>query len=427
MELEQAEASAVGETAGVAPGRRVLPAWRPGDREFVALITFSHAVQHVYAASLPLVYPYVVAQFHVSYALLGLVLGASGVVGGLLQGAAGLMERASARRLLVGQNLLLAGSTVAAGAAPGFALFGAARCFGQVVASPQHPVGSAALSHRFPERRATVLSWHVIGGSLGTISVPLVASLVIAHWGWRASLFVFAVPMALGGLLLALRLREKVEGHAAAPTRATADVPLRAALLRRSTVLVLVSATLAAGGRGLGVLNAYVPSYLRSGLGLGTVMVGVIFTVLLLGSVVGPVVAGQVSDRLGRRKVVLAAYALGAAAIAVFGVAGSHVPLLLVSGLLVGIFAYAESPLLQSVFSDAVQGTAQRAAFGIFFAVAYGFGSIWATVIGKVIDAAGFHAAFLVMAGSFVAAGAALLFAGDIDAVHIVAGGAADD
>ena len=46
-----------------------------GGRELVGLVSVSHALQHLYVAVLPLTYPLVVAEFHVSYTALGLVLG----------------------------------------------------------------------------------------------------------------------------------------------------------------------------------------------------------------------------------------------------------------------------------------------------------------------------------------------------------------
>jgi len=82
-----------------------------------------------------------------------------------------------------------------------------------------------------------------------------------------------------------------------------------------------------------------------------------------------------------------------------------------VLGVLVGAFAYAESPLLQALYADAVTGAPRQAAFGIYFAIAYGAGSLWVIVLGWEIDHLGFTAAFWTMAGSFAAAAAVLLLA----------------
>jgi MFS family permease len=378
-----------------------------GGRELIGLVSVSHALQHLYVAVLPLTYPLVIAEFHVSYTALGVVLGVVGAVGGFLQGAAGLYQRVSARLVLAVQNLLLAANMVLLGTAPAYPIFGFGQFIGGVVSSPQHPVGNAVLSRRFPERSGTVLGWHTTGGNVGTLVIPLVASLVIVRWGWRAALLAVAAPIAVGGLIVAARLRE---GPAAAGGGSgAAGAGLRAAVLRRDTIAIIAAGTIAAGGRGLGVVSAFVPAYLRGGLGLPQVTVGLIFTVILAGSVVGPIAAGQLADRRGRRQVSIAAYLAGGVVLGLFGMAGASIPALLVLGVLVGAFVYAESPLLQALYADAIGDAPRQAAFGIYFAISYGAGSLWVIVLGWTIDHLGFTAAFWTMAGSFAAAAAVLL------------------
>lgn len=404
------------------------PARPTGRLANLGVVTFSHAVQHVYVAALALTYPFVVAEFGISYGTLGLLLGTAGVVGGLMQAAAGLVRRVSARVLLTAQNLGLAVAALLAAVSPGFAMFSAARMVGAFTSWPQHPVGSAYLTGRFPDRRGFALSWHTTGGSIGTLVVPLTAGALIAGWGWRVSLAVFAAIMMVSGLLVLAGLRERRTvrepgGDEAGrvdepdePAEPAATLSLRSVLRRRTVVAVLLASTIAAAGRGLGALTTYVPAYLRDEVHLGPVQVGAVFTVLVVGSVVGPVVAGHLSDRLDRRRVLLIVYLIGAAALAAFALVGASLVALAVVGLLVGVFAYAESPLLQSLFSDGVQGANSRMAFGMYFAIAYGVGSLWLAGIGAIIDRAGFHAAFFSMAASFVVAGAVVLLARPRDA-----------
>jgi MFS family permease len=167
---------------------------------------------------------------------------------------------------------------------------------------------------------------------------------------------------------------------------------------------VLAAATIAAGGRGLGTLSTYIPAYLRSGLHLPTLTVGTLFTVVMAASIAGPVAGGILADRFGRVRTLFVTYLAAAAALAGFGYAGRHLAMLAVLGVCVGLLAYAESPLLQAVFSDLTGDGAARTAFGAFFAISYGLGSLWTAVIGWVISTAGFPAAFAVMAASFAAA-----------------------
>jgi MFS family permease len=414
------------------------------------VVTFSHAVQHFYPAALAVTYPFVVSGLHVSYGELGVVVGAAGVVGGLLQVAAGFFEAVSARLLLALQNVGLAVATALGAAAPSFAVFGAARCLGAVVSWPQHPVGAAVLTKRFPHRRAFALSWHVAGGSIGTVMVPLAVAAVIAKAGWRSGLGVVTLPLLAGGVLVAWRLKDPDRSSVArgpadrrrngdagdvgdvgvpgatgdarerdsgrdggdpAPQVGGAGRPgglaaFRTLLRRRDVVGALAAGTLAAGGRGLGTLTTYVPAYLRSSLHLSALAVGGVFTVVVVGSIAGPVVAGHLADRVGRRAVLVIVYLLGAVAIAAFTHVGSALAPLALVGLAVGVFAYAESPLVQAVFSERAAGTLEQTAFGLFFAVAYGVGSLWVMLVGYLVDATGFQVAFAVMAASFVAAAA---------------------
>ncbi len=397
-------------------GRAPAPGSRT-DVEQLAVVTFSHAVQHIYVAGLSVASPFVVTSLHVSYGALGVVLGVAGVVGGLLQGLAAFSTGISARLLLTLQNFGMAAASLV-GAAAGFAAFGAARCVGGIVSWPQHPVGSAVLTSRFPTRRAYALGWHVAGGSIGTAVIPIAVSALIASYGWRVGVAFLAAPIALGGVLVAWKLKDPEPGGAgpagqvgtgpAVPTSQPAGSGhlelVRGILRSRQAVGALIAGTLAAGGRGLGTLAVFVPAYLKSGLHLQALTLGTLFTVLILGSIAGPVLAGHVADRLGRRPVLLVVYVIGAATIAAFVLVGRDLLALGAVGLLIGIFAYAESPLLQAVFADGLDDASHQRAFGYYFAVSYGVGSLWTIALGEIIDTAGFRWAFFVMAASFLAA-----------------------
>jgi MFS family permease len=382
----------------------------PQDRRALVTMTLGHGIQHFYVAGLAVTYPFVVEQFHISYAVLGAVLTVAGLAGGLLQGAAGLLRGMSAKVVLTLQNCGLAAAALLGGVAPGFGLFGGARVLGAVASWPQHPVGSSYLSERFPHRRATVLSWHTAGGSFGTVVVPLIASAVIATAGWRWALFVLAIALGLGALLMAVALPPDVTSKSTDAEGGSRPKPasLRDLLRRREVVAVLVASTIAAGGRGLGTLSAFLPAYLRSGLHLSPLTVGVLFSLVMAASIGGPLLGGVLADRHGRTRTLITTYVAGAAALVGFAWVGANLVAVAVLGVCVGLLAYTESPLLQSVFSDLTAEGSSRSAFGAFFAIAYGVGSLWTALLGWIITVAGFAPAFTVMAGSFLAAAAVI-------------------
>lgn len=401
--------------------------WRPGDRGQVAVVAFSHAVQHSYVAVLGIAYPFVLADFGASYAVLGLFLGAASLMGALMQGMAGMVKRTSTRVLLGSQNAAIGLVTAVAALSPGIVFFGVARVMGSFATWPQHPIGSAHLTERVPHKRGFVLAAHFTGGNIGTLVTPLIAGAIIAGLGWRWTLACFAAFMAAASLLTVARLdpvrlaasgappvkpgaadpADAAPGGAAADTRPD-TVRLRRALRSKQAVAVLAAGTISAAGRGLGVLTTYVPAYLRDGLGKPAVLIGIIVATMTAGAIVGPLVCGQLSDRVSRRAILLVLYGGGAVSLVWFVLVGASPYLLAIVGLAVGVFTASEQPIRQALFSDAMQGVPPRAAFGAFFAISQSLGAVWLTALGAIITYAGFQAAFATMAGSFVVAGAVI-------------------
>ena len=118
----------------------------------------------------------------------------------------------------------------------------------------------------------------------------------------------------------------------------------------------------------------------------------------------GPGIGGHLSDKLGRRPVLLALYFFGAAALAGFVLVGSNPIILATMGFAVGVFSYSEQPIRQALFSDVMQGVDARKAFGAYFAISQSVGALWITALGIMITTLGFNSAFYTMAASFIAA-----------------------
>jgi MFS family permease len=114
----------------------------------------------------------------------------------------------------------------------------------------------------------------------------------------------------------------------------------------------------------------------------------------------------------GRRLMLLVFYGSSALTTLFFLVVASPgmpfwlIPLALI---LMGFAVYAESPLLQAYLADEASPAIRDTAFGLYFALAFGVGSVWSAILGWEIDQFGFDAAFLTMAFSYVVAGLLLL------------------
>ena len=378
----------------------------------LALLAIAHAAIHAQSALMPLVYPIVIVEYGLNERDIGTFIAVTTAVGGSMQLAYGFLTRYVARpALLAGGQLIFGTSLLIGGLSQSIAQLLAAISAARIGASPQHPVGNALLSDAFPqERRGFAISAHISGGNIGTILVPFVGGALLVAIGWQATLALFGIPAILIGLLIAIFVRED---HAAYRRRARASGSVRQHLRevvgRRDLRLILGASLVAAGGRGLDIVAPFMVLYLSGPLGLDDGTVRLLYALLLAGAVIGPIIAGILSDRLGRRPTLVVYYLLSAVGILAFLAAGANVLFLVPLLLPFGTAVFSESPVLQAYLADRAAGPLRDVAFSVYFTFAFGIGALWAFIIGSVVDAFGYPIAFGVMAASYVAAAVLLV------------------
>jgi MFS family permease len=373
----------------------------------LGLLALGHAVIHAQSALLPLIYPIVIIEYSLNPRDIGLFIAVTTAVGGTMQLFYGFLTRWIARPLLLaGGQVIFGASMIVSGLAQSVGQLLAGISAARIGASPQHPVGNALLSDAFPEqRRGFAISAHISGGNVGTVLVPFVGGALLASVGWHATLALFGVPALAVGLLLALNVREDAQAYrAAARDAGSVRGQVRAVLGRRDLRLILGAALIAAGGRGLDIVAPFMLLYLRGPLGIDEATTGWLYALLLIGAVVGPLLAGWISDRFGRRQTLVSYYLLSAAGILAFLAAGANLWLLAPLLLPFGTAVFSESPVLQAYLADRASGPVRDVAFSVYFTFAFGIGAFWAIVIGNVVATWGYPVAFGVMAGSYLAA-----------------------
>jgi MFS family permease len=404
-----------------------LAALPPADaRANLITISAAHAVLHGVSILMPLIFPILHDQYGFSYTQIGLIGTVSGLAGGLLQLVFGYLSRSVPRKVLIGVgNLVVALATFMTATAVTFLPWLGWSSLRGVGGAPQHPAGNSILADSYgARRRGFAIAGHVAGGNVGTLLVPFIGAALIKAFGWQPTLMIFALPGLAAGSAVLLLTREPARPAAkpeAKPAAASSARPLGeriasllAPLRHRGVMLVIIASLVAAGGRGLGILTKYLPLYLLGPIKLPQATVTGLYTLLLAGSVAGPLLAGRVSDRTGRRPMLLVSYGLAALFTllvpVVFGAGAPLVALIVEIGLL-GLVVYCESPLLQAYLVDNSEPAQRDAAMGWYFTLAFGIGSLWDVILGSAIDRTGsFLPAFLLMAVSYVAAAAILLF-----------------
>jgi len=376
---------------------------------FLALVTTGHFVVHWYNQMLALSLPFLRADLGLSEVQVGSlttvqmgVNSAANLPSGYLGDAFrryGALVLASAI-LSFGLGVFLLGWSPAYG----WALVGAG--FVGLGIALWHPSAMGSLSLRFPERRGMALSVHGMGASLGDAVAPLVVGGLFSLLAWRGVLMGHLVPAgvialllvrALGGYYREYRIRPSLRAYAG-------DIGV---LFRRAQVLaVLASGALNSMAR-LAILSFF-PLYLRESLGYSAFLLGVYLTLLHVMGLVSQPVMGPLSDRVGRKAVLVPAFLTMSLLYLLVLVTRSGVALGVVVGAL-GLFFYAILNVVQSALMDVAPEGVQASTMGVLQLVAQPFALFSPILAGWLIGRWGLPVVFVYAASATLLAGLVLV------------------
>ncbi len=194
---------------------------RGTDIKVIGLVGAAHFVSHIFGLVLPPVMPFLRTEMNVSYTELGLVVALFNAISGILQTPAGfLVDRSSARNVLVGGMLLGSAALAAAVVMPNFLMFAAMFAVLGIANTVYHPADYALLSSRIsPGWMSQAFSIHIFAGFIGSALTPAIMVALALQFGWRGAF----LAMALLGALVAvgvLLFGDVLSGHEAARAKA---------------------------------------------------------------------------------------------------------------------------------------------------------------------------------------------------------------
>lgn len=255
-----------------------------------------------------------------------------------------------------------------------------------------------------PTMRGRASSLWATGFLLGNVIGPLVGGglLVISL---RAPFLVYAALLVAVVGLSALLLRNRTHETAAAVAAAGPPARFRVALVHPTYRAALV-ASFANGWTVFGVRVALVPLLVVEALGQPESWSGIALAVFAAGNAVTLVVAGRLTDRIGRRPPVLAGLAVSAAATGALGFVTSP-PLFLGVSLVAGMGSGLVNPPMNAAVADVIGSRARGGTVLAGFQMASDTGAIIGPVLaGALAESVGYPTAFAVTgAVSLVALG----------------------
>jgi MFS transporter, FSR family, fosmidomycin resistance protein len=374
-------------------------------RVMLHLSNVSHAVNHFQNQMMTMLYPYIMADLGMSYTAVGVLSAICSVLNSICQGAYGFLTPFFSRCKLLGfGNLGIALGTLMSGLAPSYPAMIVARGVASVGSSAQHPVGYSILASYFPKNRGAVMALNTSVSNVGTLVATPLATALLLIMGWRQIFFVVTIASVVMGVVYFFFRDYGMPNRSGSGRSRLAEGfgSYRRMLKDRNMMLIACVFMIGGAGRDGGVNQIYFAPHLANDFGYSKLTIGILITAISVGSIVGPIFFGWLSDRFSRVRMLQVSLALSCAGTLWVAHLGPGVAMLFVSLLLYSAFTSSRGTQTQAIVADSASNEDRDAAFSLYFLLGFLSQPFWVLVTGFLMDSAGFATALTLLSGTYV-------------------------
>lgn len=378
----------------------------------------AHFSHHVCTGVLIPLLPILRETFGLNYFQSGILVSSFSLAYGLGQVPAAMLADRFGRRLIIILGLLIISFTgIGVSVTQTFwqmALFFIAM---GLIGGTYHAPASSYISQSLPSAiRGRALGMHVTGGSASFLVTPAMAlGLATLFDSWRIPFFVLALPALLVGTLLWLTTGETESDfdnvsetdNNTVHNSGDQDLIPWSQIIRAIGIIAGLSMTMQIV---FASVNSYLPLYMVDHHGISTKYAGLVVSLIAGTGIVGAPLGGALSDRFGRKRVILGCLILAGPLF--FAVTRSPFGLpLILSLMLYGMAISARMPTMESLIADVAPVGRRTTVLGIYFFLGMETAGLMTPVVGRFIDIYGLDPVLTGLAAGLSVVGViALLF-----------------
>jgi MFS transporter, FSR family, fosmidomycin resistance protein len=391
----------------------VLTGSRLGASRELWLITIGHALTHWYPATFYLLLPLIGNELGLTYSQIGLIMTCQYIAAAVANVPGGVLVDTIGRKgLLMAVSLFWVGFPyLLIGFSHGYLMLLVCVALVGFGNSLWHPTAIPTLGQRYPERKGLVLSLHGMGGNVGDAIAPVVIGAALAVFTWREVVVMNVVPGLVVALLMfvflgSMRLgAKKADGES--QTLAQYWKGMRELLRNRALILLSTGSTFRSMTQT--ALLTFLPVYLANQMGYSPFVVGACLFALQAAGFAAAPIAGHLSDRMGRRSIVMGSMATTAVVLVAMAVSGGSIVFVALVAVL-GFFLYAIRPVIQAWMLEAAPKNMGGSSIGILFGAQAIGAAVGPLAAGMVADREGLLATFYFLAATIVVANVFIVF-----------------
>ena len=356
----------------------------------VAVVSTAHAVHDTYTAFLPALLPVLIEKFTLTNAAAGL-LSVFMQLPSLLQPFIGhLADHANLRLLVILTPAITGAAMSLLSIAPGYGLLAFLLVLAGTSSAALHAVGPVMGSTFSGSKLGRGMSFWMVGGELGRALGPLITVTAISY------LTLERLPwLMLAGLLTSFFLASKLKTITTQSSKSGPQIEWREALRNMSGVMVPLTFIVFIRSMMSATLTTFLPMFLTFE-GSSLFMAGASLTILQISGMAGAFLAGGLSDRFGRRRMLVISFTATPIFMFLFlqSSGAFQIPLLI----LMGFFAIAITPVIMAIVLENYPGN-RSFANGVYMAVSFVIQALAILLVGFLSDLVDLRFTFMISAG----------------------------
>lgn len=356
----------------------------------VAVASTAHAVHDTYSAFLPAFLPVFIEKFTLTNTAAGL-LSVFLSIPSLLQPFIGhLADRKNLRLLIIFTPAISGAAMSLLSIAPSYGFLIFLLIIAGLSSASLHSVGPVLTGTLAGKKLGKGMSFWMVGGELGRTAGPLIVVTAIAY------LTLENIPwLMFGGIITSIFLYGKLKNITTQPHNDGNHIHWKTGLKMMRKVMVPIGILIFTRSMMVATLSTFMPTYLTTQ-GSSLWVAGASLSILEAAGVIGALLAGSLSDRFGRRYMLVISFIATPIFMILFilDIGAFQIPLLL----LLGFFSISITPVIMAIVLENFPNN-RSFANGIYMAFNFVFMASGTLLVGKLGDLFTLRTTFMISAG----------------------------